>query len=148
MQQVADEMVRDGNAQSGLARLQTTFRSGVPQLYVEVDRVKAKSLGVPLGDVFGTLQASLGSAYVNDFNKFGRTWQVRVQADQRFRLRPEDIRRLEVRNRSGRMIPLGTFAKVEKVSGPADHPPLQPLPVGDDQRPGRPRASARARRWP
>jgi HAE1 family hydrophobic/amphiphilic exporter-1 len=118
MQQVADEMVHDGNAQSGLSRLQTTFRSGVPQLFVEVDRVKAKSLGVPLGAIFGTLQASLGSAYVNDFNKFGRTWQVRVQADQRFRLRPEDIRRLDVRNQGGLMIPLGTIAKVEKVTGP------------------------------
>jgi len=118
MQQVADEMVRDGNAQSGLAQLQTPFRAGVPQLFVDVDRVKTKSLGVPLGTVFGTLQASLGSAYVNDFNKFGRTWQVRVQADQKFRLKPEDLRRLEVRNLSGRMIPLGTIAKVAMVSGP------------------------------
>jgi len=118
LQVVADEMVADGNAQSGLSQLQTTFRNGVPQLYVEVDRVKAKSLDVPLGVVFGTLQASLGSAYVNDFNKFGRTWQVRVQADQRFREQAEDIRRLEVRNLSGQMIPLGTFASVKTVSGP------------------------------
>mgnify|MGYP001118533846 FL=1 len=118
MQAIADEMVAAWNAQSGLSQLQTTFRSGVPQIYVDVDRVKVKSLDVPLGVVFGTLQASLGSAYVNDFNKFGRTWQVRVQADQRFRLKPEDIKRLEVRNRSGRMIPLGTFARVEKVNGP------------------------------
>jgi HAE1 family hydrophobic/amphiphilic exporter-1 len=118
VQQVVDEMVRDGNAQSGLARLQTTFRSGVPQLYVDIDREKAKSLGVPLGTVFGTLQASLGAAYVNDFNKFERTWQVRVQADQKFRLRPEDIRRLEVRNAQGQMIPMGTLAKVERVNGP------------------------------
>jgi hydrophobic/amphiphilic exporter-1 (mainly G- bacteria), HAE1 family len=118
LQQVTDEMIADGNAQSGLQKLQTPFRSGVPQLYVKVDRVKAKSLGIPLGVVFGTLQASLGSAYVNDFNKFGRTYQVRVQADQRFRLRPEDIRRLEVRNYHGDMIPLGTLVKVDRKPGP------------------------------
>ena len=118
LQQVVDEMVTDGSKQSGLTRLQASFRSGVPQIYVEVDRVKAKSLGLPLGTIFSTLQASLGSAYVNDFNKFGRTWQVRVQADQKFRLKPEDIRRLEVRNQAGRMIPLGTFARIEKINGP------------------------------
>jgi HAE1 family hydrophobic/amphiphilic exporter-1 len=118
LQQVADEMARDGNAQSGLAKLNTTFRAGVPQIYANIDRVKAKSLGVPLGTIFGTLQASLGSAYVNDFNLFGRTWQVRVQADQRFRLRPEDIRRLEVRNQQGEMIPLGTLVQVEESLGP------------------------------
>ncbi|WP_435021319.1 efflux RND transporter permease subunit [Tundrisphaera sp. TA3] len=118
LEQVVQEMVKDGSAQSGLAQLQSPFRSGVPQLYVEVDRVKAKSLGLPLGTIYGTLQAALGSAYVNDFNKFGRTWQVRVQADQRFRLKPEDIRRLEVRNQAGQMIPLGTFCRVELSNGP------------------------------
>ena len=118
LQQVADEIIRDGNKQSGLTRLQTTFRAGVPILYADVDRVKAKSLGVPLDAVFATLQASLGSAYVNDFNQFGRTYQVRVQADQRFRLNPEDIRRLEVRDHQGQMVPLGTLVKVEKKSGP------------------------------
>jgi HAE1 family hydrophobic/amphiphilic exporter-1 len=84
-----------------------TFRAGVPQLFAEVDRTKAKTLDIPLNDVFSTLQAYLGSAYVNDFNKFGRTWQVKVQADSEFRLKPEDIRQLEVRNRKGEMIPLG-----------------------------------------
>ena len=118
LQQMTDEMVTDGGTQSGLTQLQSPFRSGIPQIYVEVDRVKAKSLGIPLRTVFGTLQASLGSAYVNDFNKFGRTWQVRVQADQRFRMQADDIRQLEVRNMDGRMIPLGTFCKIEKTSGP------------------------------
>ena len=118
LQQVVGEMVEAGNSQSGLTQLQSPFRSGVPQLYVKVDRVKAKSLGLPLGTIYGTLQAALGSAYVNDFNKFGRTWQVRVQADQRFRLPPEDIRRLEVRNEAGQMIPMGTFCRVELSNGP------------------------------
>lgn len=118
LQQIADEMIRDGNAQSGLTALKTTFRSSVPMVYADVDRVKVKSLDVPLDSVFGTLQASLGSAYVNDFNKFGRTYQVRVQADQRFRQSAEDIRRLEVRDRQGSMVPLGTLIKVEEELGP------------------------------
>ena len=120
LQQVVDEMTAAGNAQSGLKQfsVRSPFRSGVPQLYIDVDRVKAKSLGVPLDVVFGTLQASLGSAYVNDFNKFGRTYQVRVQADQQFRLHPEDIRRLEVRNRQGQMVPIGTLARIEERPGP------------------------------
>jgi hydrophobic/amphiphilic exporter-1 (mainly G- bacteria), HAE1 family len=118
LQQVIDEMVRDGNAQTGLAQLQSTFRAAVPLIYADVDRVKAKSLGVSLDSVFSTLQTALGSAYVNDFNKFGKSYQVRVQADQNFRLEPEDIRRLEVRNMQGQMVPLGTLVKVEKRLGP------------------------------
>jgi HAE1 family hydrophobic/amphiphilic exporter-1 len=118
LQQVLDEMVNDGNAQTGLQRIQSTFRAGVPTIYADVDRVKAKSMGVPLDTVFGTLQTALGSAYVNDFNKFGRSYQVRVQADQRFRLEPEDIRKLEVRDMQGQMVPLGTLVKVEKRLGP------------------------------
>jgi HAE1 family hydrophobic/amphiphilic exporter-1 len=115
---VIDEMVRDGNAQTGLTQLQSTFRAAVPMIYADVDRVKAKSMGVSLDSVFATLQTALGSAYVNDFNKFGKSYQVRVQADQRFRLEPEDIGRLEVRNMSGQMVPLGTLVKVEKRLGP------------------------------
>ncbi|MFH1028371.1 MAG: efflux RND transporter permease subunit, partial [Pseudomonadota bacterium] len=92
------EMIRDGSAQSGIAGLSTSFRPGVPQLAADVDRIKAESLGVPVGDVFKTLQAYLGSVYVNQFNKFGRTYQVRVQADHRYRLEADDIRRLHTRN--------------------------------------------------
>ncbi|WP_406694457.1 multidrug efflux RND transporter permease subunit [Singulisphaera sp. Ch08] len=118
LQQVLDEMLASGNGQTGLAGLRSTFRSGVPMIYADVDRVKAKSLGVPLETIFGTLQTALGSAYVNDFNRFGRTYQVRVQADQRFRVEAEDIRRLEVRDKQGQMVPLGTLVKVEKRLGP------------------------------
>ncbi len=118
LQKVTDEMVRDGNSQLGLKSLNSTFRSGVPQLYADIDRVKAKSLDVPLDSIFGTLQSSMGSAYVNDFNQFGRTYQVRIQADQKFRLVPDDIRRLEVRNRAGLMLPLGTVATVSESLGP------------------------------
>ncbi|MFO0909573.1 MAG: multidrug efflux RND transporter permease subunit [Isosphaeraceae bacterium] len=118
LQAATDEMIRKGNTQSGLRALNTSFRANVPQLYADVDRVKAKSLEVPLDVVFNTLQAFLGSAYVNDFNAFGRTYQVRVQADQQFRLQADDIRRLEVRDLSGTMIPLGTLTKVREVLGP------------------------------
>ncbi|MCK5662517.1 MAG: efflux RND transporter permease subunit, partial [Thiotrichaceae bacterium] len=118
LQRMANEMITDSRSQSGLARLNTTFRAGVPQLFAEVDRTKAKTLDVLLNDVFSTLQAYLGSAYVNDFNKFGRTWQVKVQADAKFRLKPEDIRQLEVRNKSGQMIPLGTLITVDETLGP------------------------------
>jgi hydrophobic/amphiphilic exporter-1 (mainly G- bacteria), HAE1 family len=118
LQRMANEIIHDGQSQSGLARLNTTFRAGVPQLFAEVDRTKAKTLGIPLNDVFTTLQAYLGSAYINDFNKFGRTWQVKVQADARFRLKPEDIRQLETRSSSGEMIQLGTLIKVANTLGP------------------------------
>ncbi|NOR80640.1 MAG: multidrug efflux RND transporter permease subunit [Methyloprofundus sp.] len=118
LQRMADEMIADSQSQSGLARLNTTFRAGVPQLFAEVDRTKAKTLDLPLSEVFSTLQAYLGSAYVNDFNKFGRTWQVKVQADSEFRLKPDDIRQLEVRNRKGEMIPLGTLIRVDETLGP------------------------------
>lgn len=118
LQQVVQDMVGKANGQTSLAGVQSTFRAGVPQIYVDVDRVKAKTLGVPLDSVFGTMQAALGSAYVNDFNKFGKTYQVRVQAEQQFRLQPEDIGRLEVRNRTGQMIPISSLATVHKTLGP------------------------------
>ncbi len=118
LQQVVGEMVSAANGQTSLAQVQSTFRAGVPQIYVDIDRVKAKSLGVPLDSIFNTMQAALGSAYVNDFNKFGKTYQVRVQADQQFRLEPEDIARLEVRNMSGQMIPLGTLSQTRRTLGP------------------------------
>jgi HAE1 family hydrophobic/amphiphilic exporter-1 len=118
LQQTAMEMARDGNAQPGLVGLNSSFRASVPQLFVDVNRTQAKALGVPLGNVFGTLQAYLGSAYVNDFNRFGRTYQVRVQAENRFRSRPDDIERLYLRNSSGGMVPIGAVVDVHDSFGP------------------------------
>lgn len=112
------EIIQDGNAQSGLEGLNTTFRVDVPQLFAEVDRTKAKTLEIPLNGVFNTLQTYLGSYYVNDFNKFGRTWQVKVQADHPFRVEPGDIRQLEVRDTKGQMIPIGTLVRVDQILGP------------------------------
>jgi multidrug efflux pump len=96
----------------------TTFRASTPQLYLDVDRLKAKSMGVPLSDIFDTLQIYLGSLYVNDFNLFGRTYHVTAQADGFYRRQPEDILNYKTRNNQGGMVPLGTLVSVRTVSGP------------------------------
>ena len=96
----------------------SSFQVNVPQLFADIDRSKAEQLGVSVTDVFQTLQIYLGSLYVNDFNAFGRTYSVRVQADAQFRAEPEDIGRLKVRSSSGQMIPLSALLKVDASSGP------------------------------
>jgi len=118
LQQVAYDIQARGQQSPALAGVTTTFRAGVPQLFLEVDREKAKKLGVPLDVIFNTLQANLGSAYVNDFNLFGRVWRVMVQADEPFRMERADITRLQVRSLSGRMVPLATLVDVEDTVGP------------------------------
>jgi len=94
------------------------FNINAPQLFADVDRVKARQLGVAVTDVFDTMQIYLGSLYVNDFNKFGRTYSVRVQADAQHRGRAEDIGQLKVRSRTGEMVPLSALLKVTSSSGP------------------------------
>jgi hydrophobe/amphiphile efflux-1 (HAE1) family protein len=101
-----------------LAGVQTLWRAQAPQLNVNVDREKAKALGVPLDSAFNTLAATLGTYYVNDFNKYGRTWQVLMSADSMYRKRPDDINRLYVKSDRGAMVPVSAFAKVEYSSGP------------------------------
>jgi HAE1 family hydrophobic/amphiphilic exporter-1 len=118
LQTAVGRMVENATSQSKLAGVNTSFRAGVPQLYIDIDRVKVKTLNVPLSAVFNALQTYLGSAYVNDFNKFGRTYQVRMQAAENFRLDPRNIEQLEVRNTRGQMIPLGSVIKVERSFGP------------------------------
>src|SRR6266404_3814775 len=112
------KMMIDGSQTPGLAQVFTTFTTRVPQLFLDVDRVKAKSMNVALSDVNDTLQTYLGSLYVNDFNRFGRTYQVTAQADANFRLRPEDIHKLKTRNSAGEMVPLGTLVDVHETTGP------------------------------
>ncbi|WP_299602332.1 efflux RND transporter permease subunit [uncultured Tateyamaria sp.] len=97
----------------------TTFSASSPQVYLEIDRVRAQMLNVPIGEIFETLSINLGSAYVNDFNAFGRLFQVRAQADQQFRLDEEDIRSLRVRTATGALVPLGTLVSVVDTAGPA-----------------------------
>jgi multidrug efflux pump len=101
-----------------LAGLFSSFQINVPQLFADLDRAKAEQLGVSVTDVFDTLQIYLGSLYVNDFNAFGRTYSVRVQADAKFRAHPDDIGQLKVRSASGQMIPLSALLKVEASTGP------------------------------
>jgi multidrug efflux pump len=119
LQADADAVMRTAAAQPGLTSLFSSFRATQPQLYLDVDRNKAKALGIALSDVFDTLQVYLGSAYANDFTRFGRNWQVQVQAESAFRIRPDDIGRLKVRNKAGDMVPLGTLVKVVETTGPA-----------------------------
>ncbi|MFZ3288503.1 MAG: efflux RND transporter permease subunit [Telluria sp.] len=105
-------------ADKNLAGVFSSFQINVPQLFADVDRTKAKQLGVPLATIYQTLQINLGSLYVNDFNQFGRTYQVRVQADAPFRSKPEDIAQLKVRNDKGEMIPLSSLMRVKDSYGP------------------------------
>ncbi len=112
-------VIEQGNARPGLTGLYSTFSANQPQLYVDVDRVKAQAQKVDLDVVFDTLQCYLGSAYVNDITLFNRNWQVNVQADARYRLRPEDVGNLKVRNATGEMVPLSTMIHVKSVTGPA-----------------------------
>ena len=103
---------------SELTGLNTFFRPTVPQLFVDVDQAKAISLGIPLASVFETLQSTMGTLYVNDFNKAGRTYQVQVQAEARYRMKPEDIGKVYVRTQSGEMVPLSAVITVKNIIGP------------------------------
>jgi multidrug efflux pump len=118
LQARADNLAAQGNQQPGLVGLFNGFRARTPQLYVDIDRTKVRTMGVALTDVFDALQAYLGSYYVNDFNRFGRTWQVNVQADAPFRVNAEIVKQLKVRNADGDMVPLGAVAKVRDSAGP------------------------------
>jgi len=117
LQAQAFAMTRKANQTPGLTNNLTTFRANVPQLWLDVDRVKAKSMNVPLSNIFGTLQTYLGSSYVNDLTLFGRTYRVTAQADSEFRLKPDDIRLLKTRNATGGIVPLGSVSTVQEVSG-------------------------------
>jgi hydrophobe/amphiphile efflux-1 (HAE1) family protein len=101
-----------------LGGVQSLWRASTPQLYVDVDRERAKALGVPVDEVFNTLSATLGSYYVNDFNKYGRAWQVLMSAEPSYRKRPDDIGRMWVRSSTGQMVPVSALATVKFSSGP------------------------------
>ena len=113
-----DELVRKLQKQPALVGVSTQFRSATPQLYLDIDRTKVASLGIPLNDVNQTLQIYLGSLYVNSFNAFGRHWQVNVQAEGDYRNQVDDINLLQVRNSQGQMVPLGALANVREIGGP------------------------------
>jgi HAE1 family hydrophobic/amphiphilic exporter-1 len=119
LQNVTDAIVERASSQTELQRVSSTFRSAVPQIQVVVDRTMAETLDVPVNEVFKAMSSYLGSTYVNQINKFGRTFQVYVQADAKFRLKPSDIESLYVQNRKGDMVPLGSVAQVRFAAGPA-----------------------------
>ncbi|RYD26059.1 MAG: hydrophobe/amphiphile efflux-1 family RND transporter, partial [Verrucomicrobiaceae bacterium] len=104
-------------AESGFNSVITGFRANNPQFNLEIDRARAKTMGVSISAINDTLSTYLGSTYVNDFNLFGRTWQVMAMAEPGYRLRPEDIGRLRTRNARGEMVPLGALVKVQKIGG-------------------------------
>ena len=118
LQKAADQFVERGNATAGLDGLFTSLRADTPWIFLDIDRIKAKSMGVAVGDVFDALQMNVGSLYVNNFNQFGRSWQVNVQADAAYRYRLDDVCKLKVRNRVGEMVPLKTMVNHHDDSGP------------------------------
>src|SRR5256885_6988569 len=119
LQSVTNAIVANAKTQSALELVLASFRSSVPQYRLEVDRVKTEALQVSLDQVFAALGGYLGSTYVNQFNQFGRVFQVYVQADSQSRLRLEDIENMFVRNKDGQMIPLGTLVKITPTVGPS-----------------------------
>ena len=118
LERAAKNIVAQANQAPTIASAFTSFRSGIPLIDVEVDRVKAKDQGIPLGDVYGALQTMLGSLYINDFNLFGRTFRVMVQADGDYRNDESDIGRIFVRNKDSEMVPLSTLVTTRPTLGP------------------------------
>ncbi len=118
LQETTDAIIRLGENDPRMMGLFTPFRANMPQLYLDIDRVKARAMEVELKDVFDTLQIYMGAMYVNNFTEFGRTWQVNLMADGQYRNHIDDVGQLKVRNKKGEMIPLATFIKVKSVGGP------------------------------
>ena len=118
LQAAIEKVLTRAATEKDLLRVSSSFRAGVPQLFADIDRDRAMKMQVPVGDVFTTMQAALGSAYVNDFNKFGRTYRVTVQAEPEFRNEVDDIRKLKVRNARGEMVSLGSVMTIRDSFGP------------------------------
>jgi multidrug efflux pump subunit AcrB len=116
---VADGLVIAANQNPALANVYTTYGASTPQVYLKLDRERAETLGVSIGNIFSALQTTMGGTYVNDFNRFGRTWQVKVQADATDRKGVGDIFRVRIRTAQGDLIPLRTVADVELITAPA-----------------------------
>ncbi|AFL53743.1 HAE1 family hydrophobic/amphiphilic exporter-1 [Sinorhizobium fredii] len=116
---LAHQMMGAANQTEGLVGVFTTFSASSPQFFLAIDRDKARALNVPIPNIFETLSINLGTSYVNDFNAFGRVYQVRAQADQQYRVERDDILALKVRSASGALVPLGTLVEIRDTSGPA-----------------------------
>jgi HAE1 family hydrophobic/amphiphilic exporter-1 len=144
LQALTSAIVASAQSQSALQRVQSPFRAMVPQFDVEIDRIKTQTLHVTTDQVFSALSSYLGSSYVNQFNKFGRVFQVYVQADASARLTTREIENLMVRNQSGDMIPLGTVATITSERRPLADQPVQSLSVRHRRRPAGARLQLRA----
>ncbi|MGQ0545606.1 MAG: efflux RND transporter permease subunit, partial [Betaproteobacteria bacterium] len=146
LNEVAQKFIGAASQSPKIAMVNTFWRANVPQLYVDVDREKAKALGVPLDDIFSTLAATLGSYYVNDFNKYGRTWQVLLSAESGQRASPQDVGAVYVRSaegpNAGSMIPVRSLARIEYTSGPGTMTRFNNLPAVQLLGGGRPGVSS------
>ncbi len=118
LQKSTDQLVAKANADPAFAGVFTLFRASTPQLFVDIDRQKVESQQVPIQNVFTTLQVYMGGLYVNQFNKFGRTWQVQIQAAPGFRASAAKLNQFQIRNNQGQMVPLGTLARIQDTTGP------------------------------
>ncbi len=118
LQEVTETIVEKANAQPGLANVFTTFKANTPQLFIDIDREKAKQMGVSLNDIFTTLNVNMGSVYVNQFNEFGRIWQVNVQGEGKYRTSASDLQLLYVKNNQGDAVPLASLITVRPIAGP------------------------------
>jgi HAE1 family hydrophobic/amphiphilic exporter-1/multidrug efflux pump len=129
LNEVAQQFIATAAKSPKIAMVNTFWRANVPQLYVDVDRETAKSLGVPLDEVFNTLAATLGAYYVNDFNKYGRTWQVLLSAEPGQRGQPHDAGAVYVRSEKGAMVPIRSLARIEYTNGPGTMERFNNLPA-------------------
>ncbi|MBL8817211.1 MAG: multidrug efflux RND transporter permease subunit [Planctomyces sp.] len=118
LEAVSQQILAEGSSSPHLRDLFSGFRASTSWLELEIDREAARRLGLSMADVFGALQVNFGSLYVNDFNRFGRTWQVNVQADSKWRMKPEDLRRMYAVSSNSRQIPLASFVREKSVTGP------------------------------
>jgi multidrug efflux pump subunit AcrB len=131
LQGAVGAMMARANQTPGLKQVFSLFENSTPQLYLDIDRVKAQMLGVNVSDVFTALQTYLGSSYVNDFNLLGRTFRVTAQADSAFRLERGDVLKLRVRNSSGDAVPIGSFTTISDISGPSRVPRYNLYPAAE-----------------
>jgi HAE1 family hydrophobic/amphiphilic exporter-1/multidrug efflux pump len=118
LSEVAQKFIGAAQKDPAFAQINTLWRANTPQLYVDVDRERAKAVGVPLDDLYGTVAATIGTYYINDFNRYGRTWQVLMSSESRFRKRPDDIGDVWMRSEKGDMVPLAALADIRYASGP------------------------------
>ena len=125
--QVVDQTVAEARQSPALTSVYSNYKINVPQLYADLDRTKAKQLGLNVKEIFDTMQIYLGSLYINDFNQFGRTYQVIAQADSEYRNSPADALNLKVRNNQGEMVPLGSVIEMQESYGPGECGALQRL---------------------